>query len=319
MIETEVSKVIEKIKEKPYLIRMGANKVATQLGVSPEVIREARRILHIEGFLHVTSEHKMNPHSIPKILLLDIETAPLRAYVWECWRQNIYLDQLITPWFMLTWAAKWLLEEDVMSQRLTKKEVLQEDDKRIVETLWHLLNQADIIIAHNGEKFDIPRIKTRFLIHGLPPTTYYQQVDTWKVASREFAFPSNKLEALARALGIEGKLDTDFRLWARCMDGDEESLKYMELYNRQDIPVLEEIYLWIRPYIKSHPNYNLYIDSNEPVCPHCGGKDLVFVGYYYFTQTGKYRNFRCTGCGALSRERKTVFQNNKSLLVSNGK
>jgi DNA-directed RNA polymerase subunit RPC12/RpoP len=124
---------------------------------------------------------------------------------------------------------------------------------------------------------------------------------------------------LARTFGIEGKSDTDFKLWSACMRGDESALQYMQKYNIQDIKVLEEIYLIMRPYIKSHPNYNLYIDSEKPVCPHCGHDHLEFVGYYYFTQTGKYKNYRCQSCGALSRERKTVFQNSKSILISNGK
>lgn len=314
-----IQKVVEKINEKPYVIKMGAGKVASWLGVTPEDVREAKKILHKEKIMYEVPDYKLSAHSAPKILLLDIETAPLRAYVWRTWKQNIYLDQLISDWFMLTWAAKWLLDNEVLSQKLTKTEVLNEDDGRIVETLWHLLNQADIVIAHNGKSFDIPRIKSRFLLHGLPPTTYYQQIDTKEVAAREFGFSSNKLEGLARTFGIEGKSETDFTLWSACMSGNEDALKYMEEYNRQDINVLEEVYLIMRPYIKSHPNYNLFIDSDKPVCPHCGKEDLVFVGYYYFTQTGKYRNYRCKACGALSRERKTVFQNSKSILISNGK
>jgi hypothetical protein len=220
---------------------------------------------------------------------------------------------------MLSWAAKWLLEPDIISQRLTRSEVLREDDGRLVETLWHLLNQADIVIGHNCSQFDIPKIKTRFLIHGLPPTTFYQQIDTRLIAKKEFGFSSNKLDFLARMLGISCKLDTEFELWVKCLEGDEDSLKYMEEYNRHDIPITEEVYLRLRPFIKGHPNYNLFVDGDDPVCPHCGGKDLTFAGYYYFTQTGKYPNFRCKSCGALARGRKTVFQNSKSILVSNGK
>jgi len=316
---SDIQKVIDKINKKPYVINMGANKIASWLKVTPESVREAKKILHREGLLGEVPAHKLDPHTLPKILILDIETAPLRAYVWRTWRQNIYLDQMISDWFMITWAAKWLLEPETFSQRLNSKEILQEDDKRIVETLWHLLNQADIVIAHNGKSFDIPKIKSRFLLHGLPPTTYYQQIDTKEVAKREFGFSSNKLEGLARTFGIEGKDETDFTLWSACMDGNEDALKYMEIYNRKDVSVLEEVYLIMRPYIKAHPNYNLFIDSEEAVCPNCGGRSLEFVGYYYFTQTGKYRNYRCKSCGALARERKSVYTNSKSILVSNGK
>ncbi len=315
----EISNIVDKIVEKPYLLNMGAKKVASQLKCDADEVREAKRIIYKKKILEEIPGNKTNPHTIPKILILDIETAPVRAYVWRLWKQNIYIDQIISDWFMLTWAAKWLLEEEVFSQKLTPEEVLREDDKRIVETLWHLLNQADIVIAHNGEQFDVPRIKARFLIHGFPPTTFYSQIDTKKVAAREFGFSSNKLEALARAFGIEGKDETDFTLWAACMEGNPEALAYMEKYNRQDIKVLEEVYIIMRPYIKSHPNYNLFTDSENPVCPHCGHSELVFAGFYYFTQTGKYRNYRCLKCGALSRERKTVFQNSKSILISNGR
>ena len=46
-----------------------------------------------------------------KILILDIETAPIRAKVWGIWNQNISIDQIESDWFILTWAAKWLFEE----------------------------------------------------------------------------------------------------------------------------------------------------------------------------------------------------------------
>jgi len=313
-----VNDIIALIELKSYMIDMGAKKIAKWIGASECDVREARRILRERGFLYRETT-KTNPHSVPKILILDIETAPLRVYVFSLWKQDVYIDQIISNWFMLSWSCKWLLEDEVISQRLTGKEVLQEDDSRIVETLWHILNKADWVIAHNGSAFDLPRIQSRFLVHGLPPTTFYQQIDTKKVAAKEFGFSSNKLEALARVFGIEGKDKTDFTLWSECMKGNESALEYMEKYNRQDIKVLEEVYLKLRPFVKSHPNYNLYIDSDKPVCPHCGCEELTFVGYYYFTQTGKYKNYRCMKCGALSRERKTVFQNSKSILVSNGK
>jgi hypothetical protein len=316
---SDIQKVIDKINKKPYILNMGCNKVASWLKVTPDAVREAKKILHKEGMMCETPWHKLDPHSAPKILLLDIETAPLKAFVWRLWRQNVYFDQLISDWFMLSWSAKWLLEPEILSQRLSGKEARTEDDKRIVETLWHLLNQADIVIGHNCEQFDVPKIKARFLYHDLPPTTFYQQVDTKKVASREFGFSSNSLNSIARLFGIEQKIETDFTLWVHCLEGSEEHLKLMEEYNRHDVKILEEVYIKLRPYIKGHPNYNLFIDSESPVCPHCGGKDLKFIGYYYFTQTGKYRNYRCTSCGALARERKSVYSNSKSILVSNGR
>lgn len=315
----ELSRIINKIHEKPYMMEMGANKLADWLKTTPEIVRTAKRIIRTEQYCEDVPENKKIESSLPRILILDIETAPIKAFVWNLWKQNVYLDQIISDWFIITWAAKWLLEEEILSNKLTSEEILREDDSRIVSNLWKVLNEADIVIAHNGERFDIPKIKARFLVHGLPPTTFYQQIDTKKVAKKEFGFSSNKLEGLARTFGIEGKSDTDFTLWSSCLSGNPEALNYMEFYNKQDVKVLEEVYLIMRPYIKGHPNYNLYIDSEEPVCPHCGSSHLVFAGFYYFTPTGKYRNIRCVDCGALSRERHSVLKNRKNILVSNGK
>ena len=316
---TEIDRIVAIFKEKTYMLEMGANKLATYLNTTPENIREAKRVVRWQKLNLEVPENKTTPTNLPRILLLDIETAPIKAYVWRLWKQDIYIDQIVSDWFMLTWSAKWLFADEVMSNRLTSQEAQEEDDSRIVNNIWKVLNEADIVIAHNGERFDIPKIKSRFLVHGLPPTTFYQQIDTMKVAKREFGFSSNKLEALARTFGIEGKSSTDFNLWAACLQGNVEALKYMEEYNKQDVLVLESVYLVMRPYIKGHPNYNLFVDSEEPVCPHCGHNELVFSGYYYYTPTGKYKNFRCTHCGALSRERHTIYKHGKNILVSNGK
>ena len=110
---------------------------------------------------------------LPNILILDVETAPLRGFIWQLWKQNVNIDQIISEWFMLTWSAKWLHNPNIMSAKLTPEEALEENDKRIITELWNVLNDADIVIAHNGDQFDIPKIKTRFLLHGLPPTTFY--------------------------------------------------------------------------------------------------------------------------------------------------
>lgn len=251
-------------------------------------------------------------NSPAKILIVDIETSPIRSYTWGLWKQNIYLDQIISNWFMLTWAAKWLGEEEVLSDKLNGKEVIEEDDERIIISLWKLLDQADIVVAHNGNSFDIPKMNSRFIVHGLNPPSPYKQIDTKIIAKNQFGFSSNKLQALAEMFGYEGKFDTDFELWSKCMQGDEESLKYMETYNKQDVLVLENVYLKLRPYAKGHPNVNMYVDEEEASCPHCGGKHLQLIeGKYFYTQAVRYSTFRCMNCGAISRSKSAVKYNFK--------
>lgn len=245
-----------------------------------------------------------------KILVFDIETSPMVAYVWARWKQNVYLEQTISEWFMLCWAAKWIGGE-MMSDCVTPEEAVSEDDKRITKSLWMLLNEADIVIAHNGSKFDIPKMNSRFAVHGIKPPTPYRQIDTKVVAAKQFGFSSNKLDALAGYFGIRHKDNTNFDLWKRCVSGDKEALDYMRNYNIGDVEILEKVYFKLRPWIKNHPNISLYIESDEERCPYCGSHNLNDTGTYSYTQVSKFSNVRCEDCDGIARRRVSEYPKNK--------
>lgn len=249
---------------------------------------------------HFFSEDTINKC---KTLIFDIETAPIQALVWRVWKENISIDQVESDWFMLCWSAKWLNDNVVMGERLTSKEALQENDKRIVKKLWHLFDEADVIVAHNGDYFDIPKSRSRFLMHGLKPPSPFATVDTLKVAQRQFGFSHNKLDFLAKMLGLDRKMDTNFKLWSRCLKGEDKALAYMFKYNKLDVFILEEVYYKLQPWIKSHPNMNNF--QSESGCSTCGSLNVSPKGFYT-TQCNKYRTWVCKDCGAYSREaRKT--------------
>lgn len=284
MTETEI---LDRLRAKPYLMNMGAGNLAKLFKVKRDTIYKLK------------SQVRSN---LPKILIFDIETSPMKAYVWSRWKQNIHLEQTLAEWFCISWSAKWLYADETMHDVLTPEEILKEDDKRIMARLWQLFDEADITIAHNGIDFDIPRCNSRFILLGFPPPSTYQVIDTKRVAAKQFGFSSNKLDALAGYFGIEHKMDTDFELWAKCMMGDKEALGYMEMYNIKDTEILEEVYLKLRPWIKNHPNVGMYLDSKEPICASCGSHELTPIDKYHYTQTAKYQLYRCK-CGALSRGR----------------
>lgn len=278
---------------------------ARRLGINKELIRQILKKPHrrVKGFQWRLKEDV--PFLKAKILLLDIETAPSEAYVWGLWNQDIYTEQITSDWYMLSWSAKWLFESETYSDVLTGGESLLCDDSRILEGLWDLLDQADIVIGHNLDRFDIPRIKTRFLLHNIEPPSFYKQLDTLKVAKKEFNFSSNKLDYLAKFLGVEMKNGVDFKLWKRCREGNQKALTELEEYNIQDVKVLEEVYLKLRPYIKGHPNLDLYIDSEESVCPSCGTETLYpEEGKFSYTQAVRYQMYRCSECNSISRAKK---------------
>lgn len=249
-----------------------------------------------------------------RVLVLDIETAPLLANIWGIWNQNINLEAIHSDWFMLTWAAKWLFEKKVYSARVTPKEAIANDDKRIVKSLIEMLNQADVIITHNGGRFDLPRINTRAIIHRIPPPLPYLSIDTLKVAKREFAFTSNKLDYINKMLKLPQKEETNMQLWRDCFVGKEAGLKKMEKYNINDVIIHEQTYLVMRPYIKSHPNMGLHIIDDAEHCPSCGSSDIMNTGKAYQTALNTYETFRCRNCSSIGRRRKA---NKKSGKVTN--
>lgn len=240
-----------------------------------------------------------------KVLVFDIETAPVKAYVWGIWNQNIPTQMIESDWFCLTWAAKWLFEDKVYSGKLTPKEVKNQDDGRIIKGIWQLLNEADIVIAHNGDKFDIPKLNQRFIIHKLHPPLPYQSIDTLKHIRRQFGFISNKLDYVNQVLNLPRKTEHEgFKLWEKCYNGDQEALNKMEEYNIGDVRILEETYLRIRSWIKPHPNLGLFIlDEKESRCPSCGSNDLKDMGKPYVTTANRYTQYRCGNCGSGGRKR----------------
>jgi hypothetical protein len=204
-----------------------------------------------------------------------------------------------------------------MGDILTPEEALKRDDKRVLKSIWKLLEEADIIIAHNAIKFDVRVLNARFILNGLKPTSPYQVIDTLQIAKKNFRFTSNRLDYLGKLFTNKGKIDTNFDLWRGCDNGDQESLDYMLKYNKEDVNLLEEVYLELRPWMRSHPNMAIYKEANEEVCPTCGSDNVIDCGEYS-TPAGRFDSLRCNDCGGISRRRKSNLSKHQkdNLLIS---
>ena len=242
---------------------------------------------------------------MPNILFLDIETAPILAYVWARWKQNVAMNQVAEDWQILTWAAKWLGDHKVLTGSAFDGADVHDD----AEMLWNLhglLDEADMVVAHNGNKFDIPRVNARLIKAGLAPPSPYKRIDTFIEAKKTFAFTSNRLGDLGEFLGVGGKAETGgFSLWTQCLKGDAAAWQKMLKYNIQDVRLLEKVYMELRPWMPNHPNVGVYVNDDDPICPKCGSKHLQLRGYSY-TQVGKYQRYQCMDCAGWSRGRFTV-------------
>jgi len=250
----------------------------------------------------------------PKILLFDIENAPNTAYIWSLWMETTSEEMLDRSWFVLCWSAKWLGEKKIYSSALTdfpktyKKD--PENDKLVLEQLWHLLDEADIVVGHNAKAFDVRKVNARFVMNDMLPPSPYKVVDTLLAARQYFFFTSNKLTDLGKYLKVGEKIDTGgFKLWKQCMIGNREAWKKMVDYCKNDIVLLEKVYLKLRPFIANHPNINIYINNEDDKCPKCGSNHVAKEGFAY-TAINKYQRFSCKDCGGWFRANKVIKNEN---------
>lgn len=284
---------------------------------SPDRVEEIMQYLNDNGESETCKQYGINIETLhrytrlkrfydtkqPKFLLLDIETSPLSVYTWDIKKpQYIPHTSIIESSFLIGWSAKWLFSSEILSDILTPEEALEKNDNRITNSAWKLMEQADIICAHNGKKFDLPYLNYRFVMNGLKPPSPFQVIDTLEKYKKHFRFATNRLDYLGFLIRQKGKIKTDMDLWKGCLNGDQQSLLDMQTYNKEDVVLLEDAYLFIRPFIHSHPNMAIYQEAIEPSCPTCGSADITECGHYT-TMLNQYLAFRCNSCGAICRSR----------------
>lgn len=230
----------------------------------------------------------------PKILLLDIETAPATAYIWRLFDENIGLEQLITPSRILCWAAKWQGGKGYQAdERIGRIPMLT--------ALHKLLSDADAVVTYNGEHFDLPKINGEFIAAGLDPVPPIPSIDLYKTV-KQLGYQSNKLAYVAKHLGIGQKISTGgFQLWADVLANSKQAWDKMLKYNKQDVVLLEKLYTKLRPYIKSHPS--LHAPTNGNGCPVCGSAKIQHRGERR-TRAFIIERLHCQGCGAWSDGRR---------------
>lgn len=251
-----------------------------------------------------------------KILIFDIETSPQLAWGFFHNKYKVSIRDIERHSHFLTFAYKWLGQDAVglVSQRHDPSHTAwSENDGWVARRLHRLFEQADIVIAHYGDRFDIPYANDRFLYHDLGPYPPFQSIDTKSESSRQFKTVSHGLGDLTHKHHLTEKLhNSGWDLWMACLANKPEAWDEMEQYNVQDVRALEDWYLKIRPWIghngkKKHPNLGHFSRSDEPVCPNCGNSNLTVRGWTpHRTQHYEYATMHCDtnngGCGRYSRQ-----------------
>lgn len=231
----------------------------------------------------------------PRILSLDIETSPVVAHAWGLFKQNVGINQIIEHPRTMCFAAKFMDR-----RKMHFYSEFQHGPEAMFQAAHDLLSEADVVLHYNGDRFDLPRLNTEFILAGLTPPRPYKSIDLLKVMRGNFAFPSNKLAYVSERLGLAGKVKHEgHELWIKCLAGDPKAWAKMRKYNTQDVRLLEEIYEKVKPWITSHPHHGLY-SGIEDACPTCGSKDMQRRGTVTTTM-GQFQQYYCKACGAWSR------------------
>ena len=241
----------------------------------------------------------------PKILIWDLETGFNQANIFSLWdtKKGISPEALQSERYIICGSFKWLGEDEVTTYYVNPKDPLE--DFGVVADLHAVLNEADAIVAHYGDAYDLKFFNGRAIYHGFDPIHKMVQIDTYKIAKKHFLFNSNRLDYLGRFLGFGGKIQTTRGLWQKCYDGDKEAIQQMVTYCEQDVNLLEQVYYKLRPYTEAKLNMGHFADTDKPVCPTCGSTKVHRRGFYY-TRTGKVAKLQCQDCGAWSSERITL-------------
>ena len=240
------------------------------------------------------------PKNVPKILLIDLETSPNIAYTWGKYEQDA-LGDFIQERMIICFAWKWLGKPGIQVKAIPDfygYKPSPKKNKKLIESLHSLFSSADIIVAQNGDSFDVKMANAEFVQYGLAPPPPYKTIDTLKIARAKFRFNSNKLDDIGHRLGLGRKVKTGgFDLWLGVMRGEKSAWDKMREYNKQDVILLEKIYMKFRPWTANHPNMNVF--DGHPGCPACRSANVVRNGFN-MTRMGRKRRYHCMDCGKWS-------------------
>ena len=233
------------------------------------------------------------------ILFLDTETAPSLGYFYGRYDQNISPDQVVHNGFFLCYQAAIndgeIFVDSIVDKVTTKRDLLPEDDRELVIRMAKLVEENDIIVAHNAVKFDLARLYARMAAHGLKPIRRPLVVDTLRVCRSIFRFEANSLDSVCQELGLGRKFKSGgFANTISCMRGDKEAWDHLLTYGVHDVKLLRDLYYRVRPWMTNHPNVGAISGNHSRVCPVCGSASLRYKG---LNKTRQWHTFRCKACG----------------------
>lgn len=238
----------------------------------------------------------MEERKEPKILLWDIETSLMVVTAFQLKTEFIPHSAILQDWNIYCACWKFLGDERVQSVQVGRDVT---DDRAVCKRLRDLVAEADLVVHHNGDRFDLKKLNARLIFHGIDPLPPKATVDTLKEAKRVAYFTSNRLDYLDKHFGGPGKIRTEPDLWMDVLHGDMDALDSMVEYNKGDIEALERVYLKLRSYMKTHAHVGVMKgEGRKCSCPKCGSIKVYKSGTRITGSGIKQQHYKCLECKA---------------------
>jgi DNA polymerase III epsilon subunit-like protein len=208
-----------------------------------------------------------------KRLYFDIEVSANVGLFWQSgYKLQIGTENIIKERAIICICYKWEEDKDVYYLHWDRKQ----DDKKLLQEFIQVANEADELVGHNGDKFDLAWIRTRCLLHRIEMFPQYNTIDTLKIARSKFRFNSNRLDYIGKFLGLGQKIHTDFNLWKDIMlNNDKLALDKMIDYCIQDVVLLEKVHKELNNHIPANTHYGVIFGEGRGSCPECGSDDII--------------------------------------------
>lgn len=246
----------------------------------------------------------MGRSKIPKILFWDIETTLLQAWLFHLGDQTVRHTQLVegrSRYGIICLSYCWnrgpIHTLDWGYHLQSSEFILSKFDK--------LLEEADIVIGKNSDRFDIKHLNAQRMFYDRPGRPSFSKYtdDLEKQLRKYFALPSYSLDYISKELGLGGKDKMEFNDWVNIMVKDakqgEKSYNKMLRYNRKDVKDTRDIWYYCEKHFDTKFNYGKFINAQNDkdqieklLCKHCGHGNLVKNGIKY-RNTTIYQRFYC--------------------------
>jgi hypothetical protein len=244
----------------------------------------------------------MTENNPPKILFFDIETTPLKAYIWRLGKQVLRHDQLIEGADRYDIICITYCYNDGQKASVLHWDYEKQDSKPMLKEFDRLIKDADIVIGKNSDMFDNRHLNVHRMLNnhqGMPDWIKYTD-DLEKQMRKHFgkALPSQSLDYISRILGYGGKVKMEFQDWINIVEkvpgAGLKSFNKMLKYGMKDVEDTRAIWTYMEKHIT--PKHSRAAVMHNMVCVNCGSSDIVKDGKKCAGGT-MYQRFFCNTHG----------------------